>query len=148
MSGATDYLEDAWIDCVLRGTTFTTPGQVYVALFKIDPQDDPANDAPTGENTDSAYLRQGTGVTPASAWDAPTAGDGLSSNNNVLTYPAIAGGAVTVTHFAIYDAAGASTPPVATEGNPLLHAGLTSSKTLDPSDVASFPVGSLTVTVA
>lgn len=145
MSGATDYLEDKWIDNVLRGNTWTTPGEVFVALFTDDPTDDPTNNAADKENTDTAYRRQGTGATPTTAWSASV--DGVSSNLNVLTYPAIVGSAVIVTHFCIYDGAG-GTPPVAADANDLLHAGLTATKTLDPSDVASFPIGSLTVTVA
>ncbi len=141
---ATNYLEEKLIDLVLRGVAFTSPGETFLALFTADP-----TDAPTAnENTDASYLRQSTGATPSSAWDAVTGGNGQTKNNNVITFPAITTAQITITHWCIYDTAGVSTPPVATEGNPLIHGALTASKVLDVSDVASFPVDALTITIS
>lgn len=140
---ACNYLETNILNLVLRGQAFTSPGEIFMALFTADPTDDPAGNAPTGEVTDSAYVRRTCGATPSSAFAAPSGGS--TSNSNVITFPAIADAQVVVTHWCLYDDEGSSTPPVATEGNPLLHGELATPKTLDVSDVPSFPAGALTI---
>ncbi|HBW09462.1 MAG: hypothetical protein JL55_18925 [Pseudomonas sp. BICA1-14] len=134
MSGFSDYLENALFNATLRGGGYTG-GAVYVALFKTDP-----TDAGTGaELTDSAYVRQRAHASVVS--DGFTAAsNGSGSNTRTLTFPAISDVQVTVTHWGIFDASAA--------GNLLYHAPLQNPKTLDPSDVLSFPVGSLSVTLA
>jgi len=136
MSAFSNHLEQALINATLRGGTYTG-GAVYVALFTSDP-----TDAGTGtEVADSAYARQQChSTTVADGWDIPHASEGYTANAKQITFPAIVDGQVSVTHWALYDAA--------TGGNLLYHAPLTNPKTLDPSDVLSFPVGSLKVTLA
>lgn len=133
MSGFSDYLETNLVNATLRGGSYSG-GAVYVALFKSDP-----TDAATGaELTDASYQRQRAHATAVSdGFTAPA--NGQTSNARTLTFPAISGAQVTVTHWGIYDAQ--------TGGNLLFHAPLQVAKTLDPSDVLSFPVGSLTVTL-
>lgn len=133
MSGFSNYLEDGLVNATLRGGTYTG-GAVYVALFKTDP-----TDANTGaELTDPSYVRQRAHATVVSdGFTAPA--NGVSSNTRTLTFPAITGVQVTLTHWGIFDAL--------TGGNLLYHAPLQVAKTLDPSDVLSFPIGSLIVTL-
>lgn len=135
MSAFSDYLEQQVINATLRGGTYTG-GKVYIALFTSDPNDD----ASGTELSDSGYARQVAGDPASSGFDAPDATGGDTANSNVITFPAIVDAQVTVTHWGIYDAL--------TGGNLLYHAALTNPKTLDPSDVLSFPVGSLTATLA
>lgn len=134
MSGFSDYLENTLVNTTLRGTTYTGAG-VYVALYTANPTD--AGGA--GEVADSGYIRQRAHqTTPADGFTAPA--NGSSSNARNLVFPAIVDTQLTVTHWAIFDAQ--------TGGNMLYHAPLTNPKTLDPSDVLSFPIGSLTVTLS
>jgi hypothetical protein len=134
MSSASDYLEGQLANALLRGGTYTG-GAVYFALFTADP-----TDAGTGaELADSAYARQQAHTTTvADGFDAPHATNGNTANAKVVTFPAIVDAQVVVTHWGLYDAP--------TGGNLIIHNPLTNQKTLDPSDVFSFPVGAATVT--
>lgn len=134
MSGFSDYLENQLLNATLRGGS-QTGGAVFVALFTTDP-----TDAGTGnEVVDSGYVRQRVHQSVVSdGFTAPS--NGTTSNTRNLAFPAIVDTTITVTHWAIFDAQ--------TGGNMLYHAPLTNPKTLDPSDVLSFPVGSLTVALS
>lgn len=133
MSGFSDYLENSLINATLRGGNYAG-GAVYVALFTSDP-----TDAGTGvELSDPSYVRQRAhNATVSDGFTAPA--NGQSSNTRTLTFPAITANQVTVTHWGLLDAQ--------TGGNLLFHAPLQVSKTLDPSDVLSLPVGALVITL-
>lgn len=134
MSAFSDHLESALVTATLRGGTYTG-GAVYVALFTSDP-----TDAGTGkELSDSGYVRQRAHTTVASdGFTVPA--NGSTSNARNLIFPAIVDGQKTVTHWGIFDAQNS--------GNLLYHAPMLNSKTLDPTDVLSFPIGSLIITLA
>lgn len=133
MSGFSDYLENQLFTATLRGGNYNG-GAVYAALFTSNP-----GDSGTGvELADSSYVRQRCHNSVVSdGFTAPVNGSG--SNTRLIVFPAIFGPRRTVTHWGLFDAA--------TGGNLLYHAPLTNPKTLDPSDVLSFPVGSLVVTL-
>lgn len=143
MGSKSDYLENKFIDWLLRGQTFTPPATVYIALYTANPSD-------TGGGTEvsgGSYARvavtsslanwagtQGAGTTVASSGTG-----GQTSNNNVITFPAPTANWGTVTGMAIYDAASG--------GNELYWSALTTSKTVNSNDAApTFPAGTLTVT--
>jgi len=134
MSAFSDFLEDSLVSATLRGTTYTGAG-VFVALFTSNP-----TDAGTGtELSDSAYVRQRAhGTVVSDGFTAPS--NGSASNARNLVFPPIADAQVIVTHWAIFDAQNS--------GNMLYHNSLLNPKTLDPTDVLSFPIGSLIVTLA
>lgn len=134
MSAFSNYLEDTLFNSTLRGGTYTGGG-VYVALFTADP-----TDAGSGaEVNDSGYVRQRAHTTVASdGFTAPANGSGSNTRN--LIFPAVVDAQVTVSHWGIFDAQSA--------GNLLYHAPMLNPKSLDPTDVLSFPIGSLTVTLA
>lgn len=134
MSAFSDHLEAALINATLRGATYTGSA-VYVALFTSDP-----TDAGSGvELVDGAYVRQRAHASVASdGFTIPA--NGSSSNTRNLIFPAIAGTQKIVTHWGIFDAQ--------TGGNLLYHSPMVNPKTLDPTDVLSFPIGSLVVTLA
>jgi hypothetical protein len=119
---------------ILRGTAYTSPGQVYLALFTADP-----TRAGTGpETTYSGYARVTCGATPSSAFTAVD-GTGMTQNGNTVTFPAVGGvSTIVITHWALFDAL--------TGGNMLLFGPLTASKSLDPTDVPSFPANALKIT--
>lgn len=134
MAAFSNFAENKLIDVTLRGGTYTG-GAVYTALFSTDP-----TDAGTGlELTDSAYARQRAHATVVA--DGFTVGaDGVTTNTRNLIFPAVVDTQVTVTHWGIFDSL--------TGGNLIYHAPLLNPKTLDPSDVLSFPIGSLSITLA
>lgn len=134
MSAFSDHLENILVNATLRGGTYTGGG-VFVALFTSDPTD-------TGggvELSDSGYQRQRAHSTVASDGFTPPS-NGTTSNARNIIFPPIVDTQVTVTHWAIFDAQAA--------GNMLYHAPLLNPKTLDPTDVLSFPIGSLTITLS
>lgn len=129
----TDYLETALINHIFRGTVLAAPGTVYVRL-----NTSACTDGSSGtEVSGGAYARVAVAATTAQ-WAAPAAGNGVTSNVNVITFPTPSASWGTVTHFEIMDAASA--------GNSLICQALTTSKTVGAGDTVSFPAGALTVT--
>lgn len=131
MSGLSDYAEAALINAILRGTNFTAPtvASLRLALFTADPTDaGNINEVATG--TWYSRVLTGTFTSPS-----PSGSTQQSSNVGSITFPAVTGAAVTVTHIGIFDAA--------TAGNMLFSAPMTSSKTLQVGDVLSFAPGTI-----
>lgn len=133
MSAFSDYLENTLINATLRGGTYTG-GAVYAALFTSDP-----TDAGTGaEVVDSGYVRQRAHASVASdGFTVPA--NGATSNARNLIFPAIVDSQKVITHWGLFDAQ--------TSGNLLYHSSMLNPKTLDPTDVLSFPIGSLIITL-
>lgn len=123
-----DYLENALVNAVLRGTTYTSPTTVYIGLFTSDP-----TDAKTGtEVTGGAYARQ------AITFGAPT--NGVSYSSADVLFPVATASWGTVTHIGIFDAA--------TSGNLLFHGTLTNTKTIAADDQLKIVAGNVNVTLA
>jgi hypothetical protein len=123
-----DYLENALLNAVLRNTTYTSPSQVYVALFTSDP-----TDAGTGtEVTGGGYARQPV------TFNAPS--NGQVTNASDILFPVATASWGTVTHIGIYDAS--------TGGNLLFHGVLTTSKTISTDDQLKIAAGDITITLA
>jgi hypothetical protein len=140
MSAASNYTEQNVLNALLRGATFPLPTNTYVALHTADPTD--AGGSEVSTTNWPAYVRRQAeaGGAIGSGWTAP-GDDGVSTNTNQLTYPGMDGAlAVTVTHWAVYDALSG--------GNMLCHAALQTPRTLQTGDVFVFDIGSLTVTMA
>lgn len=129
MSNASDYLEDALLDHVLRNTAFTQPSALYVGLFTSDPTDAGTGTEVSGTN----YAR--TAVTFGAA------SSGTATNSADVEFPAAgSGGWGTVTHIGIYDAS--------SSGNLLIHSALTASKAVDEADIFTITSGNLSVSLA
>lgn len=140
MSAASNYTETNIINALLRGVAFPLPATVYLALHTATPTEAGGADEVTLAAWPS-YVRKDAAVGGAisSGWAAPT--DGVTTNAKQVTFPSNNGaGAVTVTYWALYDAA--------TGGNMLAYAPLTNSRTVLPGDVFVFDIGSLTVSQA
>lgn len=130
MSKMSDYLENAFLNHVLRNSALTSPTTVYLALFTADPTD--AN-SPDNEITGlGGYARN------ACAFDAPSGGVSVNSAAEDFTAAGEAWG--TITHWALFDAA--------TNGNMLIHAPLTASKAVGDGDTLRFAAGDISVTAA
>ena len=128
MAEMSNYLEQALINGTIRGTTYTAPTNVYVALYTSDP-----TDANTGtEVSGGSYAR--TAVTFA----APS--NGVSVSNADCTFPQCTSTWGTVGWIGIMDAL--------TSGNLLYHTPLTTSKTIETGDIFKIASGNLSVTLA
>lgn len=139
MSAMSNYLETALANLVLRGTSFTSPGDVYLALATSS-----LGDANTGTEANYVgYARRamrdsGAGQAVSGQFTAPDA-NGTVSNGYAITFPAVGGSVqVAITHWGIYDAPSG--------GNLLFHGAMSVPKTLDPNDVPSFPPNTLQIT--
>lgn len=127
MAEMSNYLENAMINAVLRATTYTSPANVYVALFTTDPTD-------AGSGTEvSGGSYQRTAVT----FGAPS--NGVTTNSAGVTFPTATGSWGTVTHIGIMDAQ--------TSGNLLFHTALDTSKAVSNGDVFTISTGNLSVTL-
>jgi len=155
MSALTDFLENHWIDFLLRGQALgiagasagagSGPTQVWVALFTGAPGEAGGGTEVTGAgyariavpcNMASWAGTQGAGTTTAS-----TGTSGQTSNNAAVTYGAPTADWGNITHAAIMDAL--------TGGNMLLQGALAAPKNvLNGNPAPSFPAGSLVMAFA
>lgn len=128
MSAMSNYLENALINATLRGTAYTAPATVYLALFTADP-----TEAGTGTQvTGGAYARR------AITFGAPS--DGAASNSAEVLFPVATANWGTITHIGIFDAL--------TGGNMLYYGSLTTSKVIQNSDQLKVNAGDITITLA
>lgn len=128
MAEMSNYLENALINGTLRGTTYTAPTTVYLALYTTNP-----TDADTGtEVSGGSYARQSITMS------APS--NGVSTNSAAIEFPQASGSWGTVAYVGIRDAL--------TTGNLLYHTALDVSKTIDTGDIFKIASGSLSVTLA
>lgn len=139
MSSASNYMENAILNCILRGVPMPTYPKTYIALFTSNPGEagSPASEVST--TAWPAYVRRDAeqGGAIGSGWTASVSGS--SSNTNQIAYPAHNGAAaVTITHYAIMDAA--------TGGNMICYAPLQTARTVSPGDIFVFDVGAMTAT--
>lgn len=134
MAGFSTYLSRAIINATLVTPTVPTSATLYLALFSSPgPTDD--NTGTTNEiATGTWYARRPTG-----AWTLPAGTAIAASNTSVITYSAVTGSPVTVSHWGIYDAA--------TSGNLLYTDSIGSAKTFAVGDQPVIAAGALTITI-
>ena len=109
MSELSNYLENKFLDITLKDGTAYKVATAHLALFSSDPTD-------AGNGTECSwtnYARQSIAF--------GTISNGSVSNSGTITFPAVVGSDVTVSHIGIYDAA--------TSGNLMYHTALDASKT-------------------
>lgn len=138
MSQASDYLEDKLLDHTLRNTAFTSPTNVYVALFTSDPSvgnTDELLEAGTLTNEVS-----GNGYARKEATFSAASGGSITTSGNITFDPANGGDFGTITHVAIMDAV--------TTGNVLFYGQLATEKLIQDGDTFQITAGNLTVTLA
>ena len=141
MAGKSVYLEDKWLN-MWKGTAFTFPTTVYLALLTTNPTDDTGTALVEVSTSSTAYARQV--IVGSSGWStiAPVSGgSGTSpeqmSNAAIITFPTPTANFGTVVGIALYDAA--------TAGNLLYWASITS-QSINTGVVASFAIGTLKIT--
>ena len=124
---ASNYLENALLDYVLRNTGTPTTATVYLALSTAD-----FTDANTGaEISGNGYARQ------AIAFDAAAAG--VTQNTALESFTASGGNWGAISHIGIFDAL--------TVGNLLYHTSMTTTRTINDGDTLEFAIGAVTVTL-
>lgn len=129
------YLQNAALNTVLGGPQFTLPSpNVYIALSTAAFTSTATGSSMTEVNA-GGYQRVAV-TNNTSNW--PNASNGSKSNNAVFTFTSATANWGTVLSFYICDASSA--------GNVLYGADLTTSRTINSGDTASFAVGSITLT--
>ena len=133
MAGSfSDYLENALLNQLFRGSSYSFPGTLYVGLYTAAPTDAGGGTEVSG----NSYARV-AGTANTSNWANSTAG--ATSNSNAITFPQASGSWGTVVALGIFDAS--------TSGNLLAWADLTTSKLVGNGDTPSFAAGDLDVTL-
>lgn len=131
MGSMSDTLENAILDHILLGSTYTAPTGVYSALFTIIPSDTTAGTEVT--TTDSSYTRVQTTFSTAGL-----TATGQSVNSGAVNFATITAGAtITVVGWGLLDNATAGT---------LLYWATVTSTALNVGDQATFPAGNITIT--
>lgn len=125
MGSKSDYLENKFLDHVLRNVTYTSPTTVYVGLYTVTPSDAGGGTEVTG----GSYARVAATFTAASA--------GSSSNSAAVTFTAATASWGTTVAFGLFDAS--------TSGNLLYWNALTTNKTINTGDTAAFAIGALVI---
>lgn len=127
MAAVSDYLENALLDHVFRGTAYTSPTAIYVALYTSDP-----TDADSGtEVSGGGYARQSV------TFNAPSGG--VITNSADIVFPEATADWGTITHIGLRDAA--------TLGNLLWHGAVTQSRLILAGDQLIIKAGTLTVSL-
>ena len=130
MAGSkSDYLEDKLLDHVLMKGDYTSPTNIWIALYTADPSDTGGGTEVTG----GSYARK---QTSGSDWDA--ASGGASANSGELAFVTATADWGTITAFALFDAV--------TGGNMLYWGELTEDKAVSSGDTAKFAAGELDIT--
>lgn len=132
MAGSiSDYLETAWLNHALKGTSFSQPTNLYLALSTADPLDTGAGIAePSGNNYARAQCN--------TSWAA--ASNRAVSSNADITFNQASGSWGTITHWALFDEV--------TGGNMLAHGDFTASKVVGTGVTPKVISGNLTITVS
>lgn len=130
----TDFLENELLDHVFAAAAFVAPVTTFIGLSTTTPADDGTNitEPPGG----AAYARVSK-TNNLTNW--PAAVGGLKENGTAVDFAAATGAWGTVTHFFIADALSG--------GNILASGVLTTPKTIDNGDTASFAIGDIDITL-
>lgn len=135
MASLSNYLEDAIINHILRGTPYTAPVNVYVGLFTATPSDTGGGTECTGGSYARATVATGVGT-----WNATGGTDGTTENTSTISFPTPTASWGSVTSFGVYDAPSG--------GNLLFYANLTvGPKTINTGDTVSFAAGTLSLQI-
>tara|TARA_B100001287_G_scaffold276783_1_gene289433 strand:- start:3126 stop:3557 length:432 start_codon:yes stop_codon:yes gene_type:complete len=142
MSAASNYLENELLDHVLgeNGKTYTSPSNVYLALFTSDGGLE-ANDSTSFteiSTSGTGYGRIDMDVDNSTGAFGNASG-GSASNSQTITFNPAQSNWGTVTHVAIMDHQ--------TAGNVLFHGAVTTSKTIETGDTFQVSASNLTISL-
>lgn len=132
MAGFSNDLAQKVINHFFRNVTISSPTNHYLALFVADPTDVTAT-ALSNEISADWYSRKSV------SFDAPADGTDVNTANTAqITFSAVTGSAVTVTHWGIFDAS--------TSGNLQASGAFSTTKVLNVDDVFVVNSGDLVLT--
>ena len=135
MAGFNDYLENAILNQILGGVQYTAPSTLYIGLSTGTILDN-ASGCVEPSTVNTGYNR--VAISNDSTSFATTS-TGTKSNLKSVTFPQSLTDWGIVTDFAIFDEN--------TNGNLLMSGKLLHSKTVEVSDILSFGIGQLIVTL-
>jgi hypothetical protein len=130
MSAASDYLENALLDHVLKNTAYSQPATLYLGLFTASTGLE-AN-SPSAEVSGGSYARKTAAFAAAAGGSAATSG--------TITFDTATDNWGTITHVAVMDAI--------TSGNVLFWGAVTTSKVIENGDTFQVSSGNLTISLA
>ena len=135
MSAASNYLENAVLNHVLRNTAFSQPGALYLGLFRNQSGNAAANleaGTLTDEVSGGSYARKLVTFAAASG--------GTAATSATVTFDTATANWGTITHVAVLDSL--------TSGNVLFWGAVTTSKTIETGDTFQVSSGNLTISLA
>jgi len=159
MSAASNYLENAALDHILRNTALSQPSTLTLALFSGTASDVlAALEAGTGsrtgtgnwghyEITGGAYTRKTSAFAAASGGSAATSGN-ITFDTATGNYDNAAGSGSTITCIAIMDTAFTPDGSTTHAGNVLFYGQLDNPKEVLSGDTFQVSTGNLTVSLA
>jgi len=125
----TTYLENALLDATLKATTYTSPANVYMALYSTTN----SQATPGTELTGNGYSRQSTPF-------ATSAALGIIQNTGNVSFTASGGAWTTAVSAAIMDAS--------TSGNMLYFNNAMPAQTVNDGDTLTYETGQVTITIS
>ena len=128
MGSFSNYLENALLNHTFKGSVFTQPTNIYVALSTTDPGE-------TGGSITEPALSSGYYRVALNTWS--TASTGAIGNTSGIAFPAAIGPWGTIAHCALFDASGL--------GNMLAYNTLAVAKTVTQGDIMNFASGSIVI---
>ncbi|HSW62141.1 MAG TPA: hypothetical protein VLH56_02300 [Dissulfurispiraceae bacterium] len=128
MAGFTDTLENALLDHVFNGASYSTPTK-WIGLFTVAP-----TDASSGTEVTSTG-----GYTRIAAATWTTASSGYTYNSTAIAFPTATGDWGTIDYFAVCTSSAG--------GAMIAYSSLAVSKTIATGDSVTFSTGSLVVTL-
>jgi len=130
MSAFSNTTEADIVNHFLRGEAVPVVGDLYLALFTVDPGE-------SGFNNEATYLGYERQLITFTEID----GNGNTTNANAILFPANLGTSQTIAASAVYDSSETQ------EGVQVIHGGLTTPKTLELNDLLAFGVGGLVLNI-
>ena len=124
----TTYLENAVLNATLKGTTYTSPANVYMALYSTTN----SQGTPGTELTGNGYSRQAVPF-------ATSASGGIIQNTGNATFTASGGDWTTAVSAAVMDASSA--------GNMLYFNNSMSTQTVQNGQSLTYQTGQVTITI-
>ena len=126
MGSKSNYLENALLNQVLKGTAFTQPAALYVSLHTADP----GELGDQGEVSGNGYQRV--------QHDSWTITGSSASNNGEIAFPESTASWGTVDYFGIWDAQ--------TNGHLLYYGAFTTGASVPPTSLVKIASGEITIT--
>lgn len=138
MSALSDYLENKWLDHLLKNTAYAQDATLYFALFTADP----GESGVSGELTigSGGYARAVVTNNNVNFPQCSPSGTPTKVNGAIIQFPTATANWGTITHWAIYSAATTGT-------NMLMHGALSASRYVANGDSPKIAAGALSLTI-